>query len=121
MAQSKSIDLRDFPRDDNGKIFTGESGHHVTTRESASDVTTRDSELAPEHIRVQIWKFAALSGRAVSRSEIAKALGRKKAGWIDRWIEGLVTEQWLEKNKVDRPQGLPIYLYTARRPPAKQK
>lgn len=120
MAQN-SINLRDYPRAADGSILTGESGHHVTSREAQSDVTSRDAELAPEHVRVRIWKFIALSGRALTRAEIAKGLGYKKSGWLDRWIEGLVNDQWLEKSSYGRPQGLPVYKYTARRPASRQK
>lgn len=116
MAQTKTIDLREYPRADDGSILVGESGRHVTTRDSDSHVTSHDAVLAPDPIRAVIWKFAALSGRAVSRAEIAKAIGRKKSSWITPHIEGLVKDRWLERTQTQRPNGVIMFWYTARRP-----
>lgn len=116
MTRTKTIDLREYPRADDGSILTGESGSHVTSQDANSHVTSRDVVLAPDPIRAIIWKFAALSGRAVSRAEIAKALGRKKSSWINPHIEGLVRDHWLERTQSQRPNGVVMFWYTARRP-----
>ena len=113
---SKTLNLRDYPRAEDGSILTGESGSHTTARESHGHATSHDAELAPLHIRAQIWKFVALSGGAVSRAQIAKGIGRKKAGWIDRHIEQLVQEHWLDRAQSIRPNGAVMFWYTARRP-----
>lgn len=113
---TKTLDLRDYPRADDGSIWTGESGSHATARESTSHVKSHDAELAPVHIRAQIWKFVALSGGAVSRAQIAKGINRKKAGWIDRHIEQLVQERWLDRTQSVRPNGAVMFWYSARRP-----
>ena len=113
---TKTLNLRDYPRADDGSIWTGESDSHTTVRESHSHVASHDSELAPLHIRAQIWKFAALSGGAVSRAQIAKGINRKKAGWIDRHIEQLVQEHWLDRTQSIRPNGAVMFWYKARRP-----
>lgn len=114
MAQT--LNLRDYPRDETGRIWTGESDSHVASHESHSHVASHDAELAPLHIRAQIWKFVALSNGAVSRAQIAKGIGRKKAGWIDRHIENLVQEHWLTRSQSRRPNGAVMFWYTARRP-----
>lgn len=113
---TKTLNLRDYPRGDDGTILTGENESHTTPRESHSHVASHDAELAPLHIRAQIWKFVALSGGAVSRAQIAKGINRKKAGWIDRHIEQLVQERWLERTHSQRPNGSVMFWYTARRP-----
>jgi hypothetical protein len=113
---TKTLDLRDYPRAADGSILTGESGSHATTRESHSHVASHDSELAPLHIRAQIWKFAALAGGEVSRAQIAKGINRKKAGWIDRHIEQLVQDRWLDRTQSIRPNGAVMFWYKARRP-----
>lgn len=113
---SKTLDLRDYPRADDGSILTAESGSHTTPRDSTSHVASHDAELAPVHIRAQIWKFAALSGGVVSRAQIAKGIGRKKAGWIDRHIEQLVQDHWLDRSQSIRPNGAVMFWYKARRP-----
>ena len=113
---SKTLNLRDYPRANDGSILTGESDSHTTSRDSRSHVASHDAELAPLHIRALIWKFVALSGGAVSRAQIAKGIGRKKAGWIDRHIESLVQEHWLDRTQSIRPNGAVMFWYTARRP-----
>ena len=113
---SKTLNLRDYPRDETGRIWTGESDSLTTSHDSLSHETSRDAELAPMHIRAMIWKFVALSNGAVSRAQIAKGIGRKKAGWIDRHIESLVQDHWLDRSQTTRPNGVVMFWYTARRP-----
>lgn len=116
MTQAKTLDLREYPRSADGSILTGESGRHVTSHDGSSHVTSHDVVLAPDPIRAQIWKFVALSGGAVTRSQIAKGIGRKKATWINPHIEGLVKDRWLERTHTQRPNGSVMFWYTARRP-----
>lgn len=116
MANAHTLDLREYPRGDDGGILVGETGSHVSSRDSYSHTPSHDVVLAPDPIRVQIWKFVALSGGAVSRAQIAQGIGRKKATWINPHIESLVKDRWLEKQQTQRPNGAIMFWYTARRP-----
>lgn len=113
---SKTLNLRDYPRTADGQILVGESGHHAASHDSFSHAASHDPVLAPVHVRAEIWKFVALSSGAVSRGQIAKGIGRKKASWIDRHIEQLVQERWLDRSQTIRPNGSVMFWYTARRP-----
>lgn len=113
---TKTLDLRSIPRGDDGRIAVGERVSLGTSRDSFSHDTSHDVELAPKHPRQKIWEFAAMSGRAVSRAEIAKGLGYKKAPWLNVYIEQLVAEHWLERTHTQRPNGAVMFWYRAKRP-----
>lgn len=116
MTQTKSIDLRNVLRDETGRIATLESGDTGTSRQQASPGTSQNVELAEMHPRQKIWYFAAQQMRGVTRGEIAKGLGYKKAPWLNEHIESLVREGWLIKTSLPHPGGLPCYVYVAARP-----
>jgi hypothetical protein len=111
---SKTLDLRHIPRSADGKISVGERTSIDTSRDAISIGTSQNVELAPKHPRERIWEFVALSGRAVSRGEIAKGLGYKKAPWINAHIESLVQDGWLERGHTIRPGGVVMFWYRAK-------
>jgi predicted HTH transcriptional regulator len=113
---TKTLDLRHILRDETGRIAAVESGDTRTSQHQISHSTSQDVELAEMRPRQKIWYFAAQQMRAVTRSEIAKGLGYKKAPWLNDHIESLVQEGWLIKTTLPHPGGLPCYVYTASRP-----
>ena len=110
---SNTLDLRAIPRTEDGRIAVGERANLSTSLNLFGDNTSHDPVLAPKHPREKIWEFAALSGRAVSRAEISKAMGCVKAPWINVHIETLVSEGWLIKTHTYRPNGAVMYWYQA--------
>lgn len=118
---SKTLDLRDVVRDERGQIAAVESGSSGTSQNQISSSTSQNVELAEMRPRQKIWYFAAQQVRAVSRSEIAKGCGYKKAPWINAHIEQLVSEGWLLKHELPGPGALPLFVYTASRPKKQPK
>ena len=110
---SNTLDLRHIPRNEAGAIAVGESGRHDTSQILFSHDTSHDVVLAPKHPREKIWEFVALSGRAVSRAEISKGCGYKKAPWLNAHIEALTSEGWLVRSSSQRANGVVMYWYTA--------
>ena len=113
---SKSIDLRHVVRDERGIVAAVESGSTGTYKNQISSGTSQDVELAEMRPRQKIWYFAAQQMRAVTRAEIAKGCGYKKAPWVNAHIESLVGEGWLIKEQKEQAGPLPCYVYTATRP-----
>lgn len=110
---SKTLDLRSIPRTEDGRIAVGERERLSTSLNLFGDNTSHGPVLAPKHPREKIWEFVALAGRAVSRSEIAKGLGYKKAPWLNTHVETLVSEGWLIRTHTYRPNGALMYWYQA--------
>ena len=119
MAQT--IDLRHVVRDERGIVAAVESGSTGTSKHQISSSTSQDVELAEMRPRQKIWYFAAQQMRAVTRAEIAKGCGYKKAPWINAHIESLVSEGWLLKEEKLSSGPLPCYVYTATRPQKRPK
>jgi predicted HTH transcriptional regulator len=113
---SRTLDLRDVVRDERGIVAAVDSGDTGTSQNQNSAGTSQNVELAEMRPRQKIWYFAAQQMRAVTRSEIAKGLGYKKAPWINAHIESLVSEGWLAKTELPSAGTLPTYVYTATRP-----
>lgn len=110
---STTLDLRSIPRTAEGKIAVGEREHHNTSLNLFGDDTSHNPVLAPKHPREKIWEFVAMAGRAVSRADIAKGLGYKKAPWLNVHVETLVSEGWLIRSFTYRPNGAVMYWYQA--------
>jgi hypothetical protein len=117
----KTLDLRDAMRDERGVVVTAESGNPRTSQNQISPSTSQDAELAEMRPRQKIWYFALEQMRAVTRAEIAKGCGYKKAPWINAHIESLVNEGWLIKQEKPSSGPLPCYVYTASRPQKRQR
>lgn len=114
---SKTLDLRNVMRDQSGQIAAVESEDTRTYQNQTSSGTSQYVELATMDTRQKIWYFAAQQMRPVSRAEIAKSLGNKKAPWLAVHIERLVSEGWLTKTCVPHPgSAYGRYLYQASRP-----
>lgn len=113
---TKTLDLRHYPRGNDGSILTVESGDPRTSQNQLSSGTSQNVELAELHPRQKIWYFAAEQMRGVTRAEIAKGLGYKKAPWLNEHIESLAREGWLIKTEKPHAGSLPCYVYTASRP-----
>lgn len=114
MATAQTLDLRHIPRGTDGKISVGERVSSDTSRDGLNLDTSQNAELAPKHPRERIWEFVALSSGVVSRAQIAKGLGYKKAPWINAHIESLVTDGWLERGHTIRPGGVVMFWYRAK-------
>lgn len=113
---TKTLDLRHVVRDGSGRIAAVESGDTGTSQNQLSSGTSQNLELATMQPRQKIWYFAAQQMTGVTRAEIAKGCGYKKAPWINAHIESLVQEGWLIKTEKPHAGPLPCYVYKASRP-----
>jgi hypothetical protein len=58
---------------------------------------------------------AVQQGGALTRRQIADAIGVKKAPWVVEWIERLVAEGWLTRIESRTPQGMIVWIYEVKR------
>jgi len=106
-----TFDLRSLPRDDRGRLLVGEGSFFAASRDGGRLVTfSREPSL-----QERIYRFVADSGRAVTRAEIAKALGLVKATWLNKHIEALVAEGYLQRQQGTWTNGVVMYRYEVKR------
>jgi hypothetical protein len=108
-------DLRSAPRDESGQLLPVLNGGNVTLRDQNGNVTSHDLLPSPRDFDREIYVFVATSGRAVSRSEIAKALGLKKTPWLFHKINFLVEHGFLTVKHGVWKNGSLMYLYEVKR------
>lgn len=70
---------------------------YMTGRDQKGNVKSHDLPQAPLTLEQQIFNFVWASGGAVSRREIAKALGLSSTGWLNSKIDGLVEQGYLRR------------------------
>lgn len=66
-------------------------------------------------ISARIWDAVNRSGGALTRRQIADALGLKKTPWLCQCIERLVAEGYLVRTEGRSPQGFAMYWYEVKR------
>lgn len=69
-----------------------EKRERLTAHDVVEHVPSHAVLLEPLTVREKIFIFVANSAREVTRAEVAKALGVKKATWIGTHLERLVNE-----------------------------
>lgn len=84
---------------------------YVTKRDSSGHVTSRDLPHAPLTIEQRIFNFVWSYGGAVTRREIAKALGLSSTGWLNSKIDGLVSTGYLRRTAYQYRQNMSTYKY----------
>ena len=95
-------------------FFVEAGKRHVTGHDSNGHVTVHPLPDAPLSIEQRIFVAVAQSGRAVTRTDIAKALGLKTTGWIISKIEGMVSDGYLSREHGRHYNGVVKYLYSIR-------
>lgn len=66
-------------------------------------------------VYARIMDAVIQADRAVTRLEIARAMGLKKTPWLVQAIERLVTDGWLTRIESRTPQGVIMWLYEVNR------
>lgn len=90
---------------------TAEQGSgHVTSRDYSGHVTF----YRPPTPQEKVYDVVAEAGRAVTRGDIAKALGWKKTPWLTGIIEGLVSDGYLSRTHHVWKNGCLMYRYEVR-------
>lgn len=110
MSRNK-LDLRSVPRDENGLALPALAGSNGTSYDQNGNVT---SHKIPSFVRdydKEIYLFVATAGRAVSRADIAKALGLKKTPWLYGKINFLVEHGYLSSHHGIWKNGVVMYFY----------
>lgn len=95
-------------------LFIEKGKRHVTAHDENGHVTAHPLPDAPLSIEQRIFIAVAQSGRAVTRADIAKALGLKTTGWIISKIEGMVRDGCLNREHGRHYNGVVKYLYSIR-------
>lgn len=90
---------------------TREQGDSHDTSRHPSDNVTFHPPPAPRDVRRDIYNAVYSAGRAISRADIAKALGVKKTPWLCAHVERLVDEGYLVKLTGAAPNGATMYFY----------
>lgn len=103
----KTIDLRQAPRDEDGKLFPALG----TSRESKGNDTSRQLPQFYRDYEKEIYLFVSTSDRAVTRQEICKELKLKKAPWLIDKIERLVEMGFLNRIHGTWRNGALVFFY----------
>lgn len=102
-----TLDLRAMPRDERGRLLVGEGSGYDTSRYQYG----HDTFPHEPTIRERIYAVVLASGGAVSRTQIAKALGLRKTPWLISSIESLVMDGYLGRQHHAWKNGALMYLY----------
>jgi hypothetical protein len=70
---------------------------HVTYRDRNAHDTSHSAPLSSPDVRTRIYGAVTRAGGAITRAQIAVALGVKKTPWLTDHIERLVTDGYLMK------------------------
>lgn len=105
-----------FTREQLEKLAEGQGGSHTTSHDAPRHTTSYDAPPAPRDIPREIYDFVYSSDHPVSRADICRALGVKKASWVTTHIEALCDQGYLVRIDGIAPNGfLPMYHYTVPR------
>lgn len=105
------IDLRNVPRDERGVALPALSGGNGTSYDAIGNVTSHPLPSFVRDYEREIYLFVATSGGAVSRAQIAKALGLKKTRWLFDKIDRLVEHGYLTASHGMWKNGVLMYFY----------
>lgn len=99
----------------NGVMVPFEGQRHSVVRQDAPRHATYAPPPRKRDMEREIYDAVYRAGRAVSRLEIAQALGLVKATWINQHIEHLVTQKYLVRIEEPYRPGFPKYSYEVAR------
>lgn len=91
-------------------VMEGQGGRNVPARSQSRSVNLPDFRV---DIRRDIYKKVVEAGRAVTRAEIAKAVGKKKTTWLNDRIEDLHRDGFLRRECSYWKNGVVMYYYSA--------
>lgn len=111
MINDKNLNLRNAPRDGDGQLAVGE-GQNLTSRDSIGDKTSyRVPSFVVDIKREILQAVYDASGVALTRAQIAKAVGRKKTPWLTNQIEELVKRGYLVREHGTWKNGCLMFWY----------
>lgn len=84
---------------------------YVTAHDSNGHVTAHALPVAPVTLEQRIFIAVAQAGRAVTRREIARAVGLKSTGWLNGKIDGMVNDGYLRREHGRHYNGVTKFLY----------
>ena len=94
-----------------GGAYVKEGSSHVTSYDQNGHVTSHEIPEAPLTLEQRIYVALWQSGRAMTRREIAKALGLKSTGWLNGKIDGMVSDGHMSRNHGTHTNGWVKYEY----------
>ena len=107
-----TINLRQIPRNADGRLLVGEGTRIVKGQSAIGNVPIVDIPSFQRDIRKDILTAIADHGGAVSRRDIAEALGLRKTTWLNSVIEELVDRGFVTRHHQTWRNGVPMYFYT---------
>lgn len=96
-------------------LLVGEGRRHDTSRDQNGHKTFSNLPSLPETIQQRIYKVVVIANGAVSRADIAKALGLKKTPWFLSALEQLCQDGCLTRSHIIRPNGSVMFYYEVKR------
>lgn len=111
LGMAVKLDLRNMPRDNEGRLVVESDSDYVTARDLNGNATLRPVPRFGRDIRESIWAFIAENPEGVTVGEIAKAVNRKKTPWLRAKIESMVQDDYLLKVEVEYRSNMPAFLY----------
>lgn len=92
-------------------VWVEKGRQHVTTHDENGHISSHVLPEAPPTLEQRVFIAVAQSGRAVTRREIAKALGLKSTGWLNGKIDGMVNDGLLCRDHGTHYNGVVKFLY----------
>lgn len=91
--------------------FIKEGSPYVTAHNQNGHVTSHEIPEAPLTLEQRIYVAVWTSGGAMTRREIAKAVGLKSTGWLNGKIDGMVKDGFMCRNHGTHTNGWIKYEY----------
>lgn len=108
------LNLRNSERSETGQLI-GQGRESSTSQNRSGNETLHPLPSFPEHVQKRIYDVVKNANGWVSRSDIAKAMGLKKTPWLHMHIELLVSDGYLHRDQVVRPNGMVMFFYEEKR------
>lgn len=103
-----------FTMEDLERLAVGQGQGIDTSRYPEGSETSQNVVWMQPTISARIWDVVQQGG-AMTRSQIAQALGLKKTPWLVQSIERLAAEGYLNRIEGRTPQGIVMWVYEVRK------
>jgi hypothetical protein len=108
------VTMARFTMQDLERLSVGQGTGIDTSRYPEGSDTSQHLVWMQPTIYARIWD-AVQQGGAMTRLEIARALGVKKSPWLVQAIERLAADDYLVKIESRTPQGVVMWMYEVRK------
>lgn len=95
------------------ELLVGEGSCNEQAHTANRHVPVYEAPLRQKTTRERIYEAVAKSDGAVTRAQIAKAVGIRKSTWLCSVIEGLVSDGYLHRTQSHWVNGVVMFWYEA--------